>query len=124
MGISFFLSIVFGAKYVLSGELSIGQLLSFTTYLGLLVWPMLAFGWLFNIIERGRASYDRVRALLQQQVEITDRKSAKDIVPNGDIQYRLDEFTYPNETQPVLKDIYFSLQCGETLGIVGKTGFG
>lgn len=124
VGISFFLSIVFGAKYVLSGELSIGQLLSFTTYLGLLVWPMLAFGWLFNIVERGRASYDRVRALLQQQVEITDRKSAKDIVPNGDIQYRLDQFTYPNETQPVLKDIYFSLQCGETLGIVGKTGSG
>lgn len=124
VGISFFLSIVFGAKYVLNGEMSIGQLISFTTYLGLLIWPMLAFGWLFNIVERGRASYDRVTALLQEKVEITDSQAAKDTMPYGDIQYRLNEFTYKNETQPVLKDIYFSLHRGETLGIVGRTGSG
>ncbi|AZU61664.1 ABC transporter transmembrane domain-containing protein [Neobacillus mesonae] len=123
-GISFFCAIVFGGKYVLNGELTIGQLISFTTYLGLLIWPMLAFGWLFNIVERGRASYDRVSALLQEKVEIQDKENALEIVPCGDIEYRLAEFTYPGESRPILKDIHFTLNRGETLGIVGKTGSG
>ncbi|WP_413301123.1 ABC transporter transmembrane domain-containing protein [Bacillus sp. 1P10SD] len=124
VGISFFLSIAFGAKYVINGELTIGELISFTTYLGLLVWPMLAFGWLFNIVERGRASYDRVKALLSENVEITDSEEALDIVPFGDIHYQIDEFTYPGELRPILEDVDFSLSSGETLGIVGKTGSG
>ncbi|MGG3466762.1 ABC transporter transmembrane domain-containing protein [Neobacillus pocheonensis] len=124
VGISFFLSIVFGAKYVLNDELTIGELISFTTYLGLLIWPMLAFGWLFNIVERGRASYDRVAALLNEKIEITDLENALDIVPCGGIQYNITEFTYPGETNSTLKDIAFSLKKGGTLGIVGKTGAG
>ncbi|WP_066065216.1 ABC transporter transmembrane domain-containing protein [Neobacillus soli] len=124
VGISFFLSIAFGAKYVLNGELTIGELISFTTYLGLLIWPMLAFGWLFNIVERGRASYDRVAALLREKVDITDDDNALDVVPYGDIQYRISEFTYPGDSKPLLKDVLFSLKAGETLGIVGKTGSG
>jgi ATP-binding cassette, subfamily B, multidrug efflux pump len=124
VGISFFLSIVFGAKYVLNGELTIGDLISFTTYLGLLIWPMLAFGWLFNIVERGRASYDRVSTLLKERVEIKNADGALDIVPCGDIVYSISEFTYPGESSPVLKEIYFTLKKGETLGIVGKTGAG
>ncbi|WP_026566604.1 ABC transporter transmembrane domain-containing protein [Bacillus sp. UNC41MFS5] len=124
VGISFFLSIVFGSKYVLNGELTIGQLLSFTTYLGLLIWPMLAFGWLFNIVERGRASYDRVSLLLQEKVDITDLEDALNVVPAGEIEFDLAKFTYPGETKLVLNDIHFSLQAGETLGIVGKTGAG
>lgn len=124
VGISFFLAIVFGAKYVLDDELTIGQLISFTTYLGLLVWPMLAFGWLFNIMERGRASYDRVAALLRETVDIKDRDYALDVAPCGDIEYRMKEFTYPGESRPILKDVYFTLKKGETLGVVGKTGSG
>jgi ATP-binding cassette, subfamily B, multidrug efflux pump len=124
VGISYFLAIVFGAKYVLAGELTIGELIAFTTYLGLLIWPMLAFGWLFNIVERGRASYDRVAALLREKVEIRDREDALDLVPNGDLDYKIADFTYPGETRPILQDVYFSLKRGETLGIVGKTGAG
>ncbi|MDR6997759.1 ABC transporter transmembrane domain-containing protein [Neobacillus niacini] len=124
VGISFFLAIVFGAKYVINGELTIGELISFSTYLGLLIWPMLAFGWLFNIVERGRASYDRVSALLREPVEIRDSKGALEMVPSGDIQYQISEFIYPGETVAILKEIYFKLSQGETLGIVGKTGAG
>jgi ATP-binding cassette subfamily B multidrug efflux pump len=123
-GISFFLSIAFGAKYVLAGVLTIGQLIAFTTYLGLLIWPMLAFGWLFNIVERGRASYDRVNTLLQEKVDIFDDEKAIDMVPYGNLQYEIAEFTYPGEANPILKDISFLLKTGETLGIVGKTGSG
>jgi ATP-binding cassette, subfamily B, multidrug efflux pump len=124
VGISFFLSIVFGAKYVLAGELTIGGLISFTTYLGLLVWPMLAFGFLFNVLERGRASYDRVRLLLEETKDIKDLPHAVDKMPAGDLQFHIKEFTFPEETKPVLQDLSFSLKKGETLGIVGKTGAG
>ncbi|MFD2117969.1 ABC transporter transmembrane domain-containing protein [Paenibacillus yanchengensis] len=124
VGVSFFLSIAFGAKFVIDGRITIGELVSFNAYLGLLVWPMLAFGWLFNILERGRASYDRIRAILDEPVDVKDRPDALDQVPTGDLAFQIDGFTYPGEQQPVLKQIHFKLRRGETLGIVGKTGAG
>lgn len=124
VGVSFFLSITFGAKFVLNDEMTIGQLISFTTYLGLLIWPMLAFGWLFNIVERGRASYDRVKNLLAEKAKIIDKKNALNEVPSGDLEFAIHHFTYPGEKDPVLADIFFHLKRGQTLGIVGKTGAG
>lgn len=124
VGICFFLSLTFGARFVINGELTIGQMVSFTTYLGLLIWPMLAFGWLFNIVERGRASNDRVIALLNEKAEIVDDKAALDITPSGDIKFEIHQFTYPNEEEPILQDIHFKLKRGQTLGVVGKTGAG
>lgn len=124
VGISFFLAISFGSRYVLNGDLTIGQLVSFTTYLGLLIWPMLAFGWLFNIVERGRASYDRVRLLLSEERDIHDKEGALAVRPKGDIEYTVHSFTYPEDKEPRLKNIYFTLKEGQTLGIVGKTGAG
>ncbi|CAG9621850.1 ABC transporter transmembrane domain-containing protein [Sutcliffiella rhizosphaerae] len=124
IGLSFFLAIAFGSRYVLIGEMTIGELIAFTTYLGLLIWPMLAFGWLFNIVERGRASYDRVSALLKEEVDIKDTENAVSTIPTGDICYQVDNFTYPNEKEALLKDIHFDIKQGETLGIVGKTGSG
>lgn len=93
-------------------------------YLGLLIWPMLAFGWLFNIVERGRASYDRVSSLLREKPDIQEDDGLLDEVPTGDITYDIRSFTYPNETEPILQHIQFTLKKGETLGIVGKTGAG
>ncbi|WP_043929829.1 ABC transporter transmembrane domain-containing protein [Bacillus sp. EB01] len=124
VAISFFLSIGFGARDVLNGTMTIGELISFTTYLGLLIWPMLAFGWLFNIVERGRASYDRVASLLRQPQEIQDTPEAIANIPAGEIEYCIKEFAFPGEESPLLKDVYFSIGKGETLGIVGKTGAG
>ncbi|MFC0296725.1 ABC transporter transmembrane domain-containing protein [Geobacillus jurassicus] len=124
VGLSFFLAVAFGSQMVLAGELTIGELVSFTTYLGLLIWPMLAFGWLFNIVERGRASYDRVRALLAEQNEITERPDAVGVPPQGDIEYRIRQFVYPGEAKPALTDVHFWLKRGATLGVVGKTGAG
>lgn len=124
VGVSFFLAIVFGAQMVLNGELTIGELVSFTTYLGLLIWPMLAFGWLFNIVERGRASYDRVRQLLEEKEEVKEVKQAITVSPSGDITYAIQRFAYPNDASFALQHIHFTLKHGETLGIVGKTGAG
>ncbi|WP_419962473.1 ABC transporter transmembrane domain-containing protein [Psychrobacillus sp. BM2] len=124
VGMCFFLSIVFGTRYILAGEMSIGDLFAFTSYLGLLVWPMLAFGWLFNIVERGRASYDRINNLMDEKIEIDDRPNALDVKPEGDIHFQIEEFKFPGDDRAALLHVDFTLRRGETLGIVGKTGAG
>ncbi|WP_313892320.1 ABC transporter transmembrane domain-containing protein [Psychrobacillus sp.] len=124
VGICFFLSIVFGTRFILAGDMSIGDLFAFTSYLGLLVWPMLAFGWLFNIVERGRASYDRINNILDEKVDIDDKEGALDQKPEGHLQFNVEEFKFPEDDRVALHDVHFTLNRGETLGIVGKTGSG
>ncbi|QKX51897.1 ATP-binding cassette domain-containing protein [Planococcus glaciei] len=124
IGVCYFLALGFGTYFVMNGEMTIGDMVAFTTYLGLLVWPMLAFGWLFNIVERGRASYDRIRRLLAEPVDIDDREDAVDVRPQGDIVFSLEEFQFTGDDRAALRDVYFTLRRGETLGIVGKTGSG
>ncbi|WP_096189033.1 ABC transporter transmembrane domain-containing protein [Evansella halocellulosilytica] len=124
VGLSYFLSIAFGARYVVMDEMTIGQLTSFTVYLGLLIWPMLAFGWLFNIVERGRASYERVSQLLKVKQEIIDINEAIQSSPQGDITFNIDHFSYGDENERALEDISFTLKRGETVGIAGRTGSG
>ncbi|WP_419958458.1 ABC transporter ATP-binding protein [Psychrobacillus psychrotolerans] len=124
VGMCFFLSIVFGTRYILAGEMSIGDLFAFTSYLGLLVWPMLAFGWLFNIVERGRASYDRIKNLMDEKIEIDDIPDAVNVKPEGDIHFHIEDFKFPGDDRSALHNVDFTLKRGETLGIVGKTGSG
>lgn len=124
IAISYFLSLAFGAKFIVEGAMSVGDLIAFTTYLGLLVWPMLAIGMLFNIVERGGASYDRIESLLQTPIDMEDKKGAIGDVPKGAISFDIHSFTFPRDDQPTLKNVAFHLQEGETLGIVGKTGSG
>lgn len=124
VGLSFFLTIAFGSVNVMDGTMSIGLLTTFTIYLGRLIWPMLAFGMLFNIVERGRASYDRIQKLLKVAPEIVDREGALAKMPQGDIEIQIDSFTYPDKETPTLQNIQVTLARGQTLGIVGKTGSG
>lgn len=124
IGLSYFLSIAVGAVFVVHHTLNLGQLTTFTLYLGQLIWPMLAFGFLFNIVERGRASYDRVTTLLNIAPEVKDRPDAQHIVPSGDIRYQVRRFSYPDSTAIALQDIHLTVRQGETLGIVGRTGAG
>lgn len=124
VGTSFFLALGFGAKYVLNGTMTIGELTQFTIYLGHLIWPMLAFGWLFNIVERGRASYDRVDALLAVKPEVADKPDALTSIPAGDIEYKIASFSFPGKDVPALQDIRVRVKQGGSLGIVGKTGSG
>lgn len=124
VGTSFFLALAFGAVLVLNDQITLGQLTQFTMYLGQFIWPMLAFGWLINIMERGSASYKRVNALLQVQPDIVDRAGALDENPSGELDVRIDSFSYPEHQEPALQRVAFTLQQGQTLGIVGKTGSG
>ncbi|PEA53625.1 ABC transporter ATP-binding protein [Bacillus pseudomycoides] len=124
VGFSFLIAVCYGSVLVVRGELTIGELITFTTYLGTLVWPMLAFGWLFNIMERGRASYDRIQRLFMQVSDVENREGACEEVASGDIEFDIDTFSYKKNEVINLQDIHFSLRKGETLGIVGRTGSG
>lgn len=124
MGISYVLTIVLGGKYVMAGTISIGQLISFISYIAMLVWPMFAIGRLFNILERGSASYDRVQELLLEKSSIVENPNAIQTLVKGDIAYKVDEFNYPTGERVALNHVHFDLKRGETLGIVGKTGAG
>ena len=124
IGVSYVLTIIIGGRFIMEGTISLGQLVSFIAYLGMLVWPMFAIGRLFNVLERGNASYDRVNELLHEKTHIIERKDAIKTMAQGTISMKIDSFSYPKEEAVALENIQFSLQEGETLGIVGKTGAG
>ncbi|MGN7386566.1 ABC transporter ATP-binding protein [Sporosarcina sp. SAFN-015] len=122
--VSYILSFYFGTKFIIAGDMSIGDMVAFSTYLGLLVWPMLAFGFLFNIVERGNASYSRITELLSIAPDIKDVTGAIDRRPEGDLHFDIEEFKFPDDESPALHNVHFTIKRGETLGIVGKTGSG
>ncbi|WP_088072447.1 ABC transporter transmembrane domain-containing protein [Gottfriedia luciferensis] len=124
VSICYIISVVYGSRLVIADEITVGQLITFVTYLGILIWPMLAIGWLFNIVERGRASYDRIRALLSVEAEIKDKEHALKELAMGEINYSIGSFKFNEQSNFELKDICFNVQEGQTVGIVGKTGQG
>lgn len=123
IGISYFLSLLFGARMVLDGTISIGELVTFTTYLGMMVWPLLALGWFFNLIQRGRASYDRIEEIMETRNQIGAQYRIED-QPAGDIEFNIGAFNFPDDESDGLRDVSFTIRQGTTLGIVGRTGSG
>lgn len=124
IGLSYVATIILGGRYVLDGTISIGQMVSFISYIGMLVWPMFAIGRLFNVLERGNASYDRVNELLHEKTHIVEKVGAEMTPAKGELNVAITQFTYPDDEQPALEHIKFAINEGDTLGIVGKTGAG
>lgn len=124
IGLSYVITIIVGSKLIMANDLTVGQMVSFIAYIGMLVWPMFAIGRLFNVLERGSASYDRVQLLLQEKSSIQEAKVPVTKKAQGTLRYSLEKFSYPDETVKGLENIYFTLEKGQTIGIVGKTGSG
>lgn len=128
IGATYVITIIYGRMMVTNKVLSIGQLVSFIAYISNMVWPMFAIGYLFNILERGSASYDRVEKLLNEKPLITDKHADQSIKAadlQGDLHYDIKSFAYPDEKDiSVLKNIDFTLKPGQTLGLVGRVGAG
>ncbi|HLT63544.1 MAG TPA: ABC transporter transmembrane domain-containing protein [Pseudohongiella sp.] len=123
VGMSFLLSIGMGAWLITQNVISLGQLTSFTMYLGFLVWPMFAYGWLLNIVERGSAAYARISALLDAQSPVSDTGTLEQS-SRHDIHWIIGEFSYPGAGAPALCNIDLYLPQGSLLGVVGATGSG
>ncbi|WP_108671945.1 ABC transporter ATP-binding protein [Peribacillus acanthi] len=124
VGMSYLIGLGYGAKLVFQQSITLGDLVSFNVYLGMLIWPMFAIGELINILQRGNASLDRVQETLSYEEDVKDNaKPAEGLVPSN-ISYNEVSFTYPTSTRKNLEDIKVHIEAGETLGIVGKTGSG
>lgn len=123
IGISYFLSVYFGAKMVISDTITLGQLVTFTTYLGMMVWPLLALGMFFNLLQRGNASYDRILEILNTEDTIKTSYELED-TPRGDIMFNINRFRFDEAETDALHDVKFTIKEGETVGIVGQTGSG
>lgn len=124
IGISYFLAVAVGGLYVAHRTMNIGSLTTFTLYLGQLIWPMFAFGFLFNIVERGSASYERIESLLEVQPTVTERGQILNATPSGSIRFQIPVFYYPRTSVPALKGVVLDIPQGTTVGIVGRTGAG
>ena len=123
VGASFLLCVGGGGYLVTTEELTLGQLTSFTMYLGFLIWPMFAYGWLMNIVERGNAAYARIEQLLKMDSPVVDSGQVTELAEPS-VSFTINEFQFPDLNQPVLKDLQIALPAGDTLGIVGHTGSG
>ena len=121
VGLSYTLTLIFGGIFISRGEISVGNLVTFVTYLDMLVWPLQAIGWLFNIGQRGDVSYTRIEKLLAEENDVVEKENT---IPahNGRLEYNINSFSYVGEE--TLSDIKFAIDKGQTLGIVGVTGSG
>ena len=142
IGVTFLIVLWQGGHLVLTGRISLGALIAFYSYLGILVWPMIALGWVTNIFQRGAASMGRLNYILAAKPQIDDRGAAIPATtwPDGEIQFRNLTFTYPttmsgaskasgngaasHEDAAVLREINLTIPAGSTLAIVGPTGSG
>jgi ATP-binding cassette subfamily B multidrug efflux pump len=144
LGMSFLIVLWQGGHQLLSGQISLGALISFYTFLGILVWPFIALGWVTNIFQRGAASMGRLQYILHAKPQIDDRfaKVPASTPIRGEIEFRNLTFTFPTNiagngaptagkangsdgsARPVLRDLNLKIPAGSTLAIVGPTGSG
>lgn len=121
--LSFMIALGYGSFLVNQGEITVGALISFNVYLNMLIWPMFAIGMLFNIMQRGNASLDRVMETLDAQDTLME--PIDHVVPDDhNVAFEAVTFQYPSSETVNLSNISIHLDTGDTLGIVGPTGSG
>lgn len=128
IGIMFGIVFFMGSHRMISGTMSIGSFVAFQFYLGRMIWPLIALGWVINLFQRGMASMVRLHEVWSVEPDVdgapalAGRPPAKAGAPLGDIEVR--DLTFVYDRHPVLRDINLSIRHGETVGIVGRTGSG
>lgn len=127
IGISMLLMLYFGGKLTILGDISVGELIAFNSYLQLLSWPVIGIGWITNLYQRGTASLNRLRKIMAEEPDIYDDEKFVNMSINsisGKLQVKNLSFSYDESKAEILKDISFEVNKGETLAIVGRTGAG
>ena len=126
LGVSMIITLLAGGHLVIAHRISVGDFVAFNTYMILLIWPIIAVGWVVNLFQRGIASMARIDELLKAEPAIDDRSADLSLGPEtvlrGEIEFCHLNFSY--EGTPVLRDISLSIPAGSSLAIVGPTGSG
>ena len=123
IGVTFLVVLWVGGKQVLAGRISVGSFVMFNTYMGMLVWPMIALGWVVNLMQRGSASLQRINDILREQPSIAAPQDPVTLgAVHGEIEFR--EVTVDYGSGPALNAIDLRIEAGTTLAVVGHTGSG
>lgn len=124
-GLALALTLWWGGRDIASGRITVGDFVLFTTYLGMLSWPLIALGWVVNLFQRGAASMGRVSAILHAVPAVAGAPDATAPGPvRGEVEFRDVVFRYPGTTREVLRGVSFHVPAGSTVAIVGPTGAG
>ena len=124
VGLSFTIGLGYGSFMVMNQQISIGDLVTFHIYLGMMIWPMMALGQLINIMQRGHASLDRVDNILNQEPDVVDPDQPESINLPEVIRFNQVSFSYPDTNENQLEQIDLTIYRGQTIGVIGKTGSG
>lgn len=124
VGLSYVIGLGYGIYLVFHNDITLGELVSFNMYLGMMIWPMFAIGELINIMQRGSASLDRVNETLDVQPDVQDAAQPVPVDRLESIRMKDVTFRYPTSTIDNLSHVSLDLKRGETLGVVGRTGSG
>lgn len=124
ISLSNLIAIIGGGYLIWNKEITLGQLTSFIMYLGLMVWPMLALAWMFNIVERGSAAWERIQLIIGDKVSKSQKNNKKFPPTPCILEIKINSFTYPKSKKNALNKIFFKLYPGKILGICGPTGSG
>lgn len=125
-GLSSIIVVWIGGGMVINNQLTIGEITAFVAYLGLLIWPVIAFGWVLNIIQQASASMKRLLKFWDENVEINDSEQTRYTINSikGNIEFRNVSFKYGENHTEVLRNLNLKINSGETVAIIGKTGVG
>jgi ATP-binding cassette subfamily B protein len=114
-----------GGLEVMAGSITLGDFVAFSMYLTMLVWPMIALGWVVNLFQRGEASMGRLNVVLRAQPAVLTPAAPTPLTEvRGEVEFRAVSFRYPGTDRAVLEDVSFVAKAGETVAIVGPTGSG
>ncbi|APC47395.1 ABC transporter ATP-binding protein [Virgibacillus halodenitrificans] len=124
VGLSYTIGLGYGAMLVFENQMTLGDLVTFNVYLGMLIWPMFAVGELINILQRGNASLDRVNETLDYKADIREARDPFYVNQVSNIEFKDVSFAYPTSSIDQLSHISLHVKQGQTIGVVGKTGAG
>ncbi len=126
MGVGQLLVLWLGAREVITGHMTIGELVAFNAYLVMLAWPMIAFGWVTNLLQRGMASWGRMLEILETPPAITDAEATGEIGRSSDVRGEVEvrDLTFAFDGRTVLEGINVHVPAGTTVALVGATGSG
>ncbi len=126
LGLAMVMVLLVGGHEVLRGRISIGDFVAFSTYTVMLTWPMIALGWVVNLVQRGKASVTRIHEVLAEAPSIDDRDAARGIsgIETGAIEFNDLYFRYEESSQEVLRGISLRVPAGSSLALIGPTGAG
>ncbi len=123
-GIAYILAFGFGIFFIMDQQMTLGGLITFVSYIGLLYGPIISISTIFSQINNATISVDRFDEIMKQIPDVKNEKDSKNIIHFDEIEFKNVTFKYPFDKQPVIKNISFTIKNGQTIGIVGPTGAG